>query len=135
MSDTLLAAICHLLQRISAQLDDLTCTSKGGAYGEAMEIAAKAPRRNRPEPRPRQSYSPGFEQFWAAWKASPRKVSKKTCFDVWKRRGFEKAAEAIAAHAAACWTLQSWIDGYDPAPLTYLRQERFSDPVTHREKR
>lgn len=73
--------------------------------------------------------TPGFDVFWQAWPASPRKVAKAKCFAKWRAAKLEANAEAIAAHVRAMAKTRSWVDGYEPAPMTYLNQQRWIDEV------
>lgn len=69
----------------------------------------------------------GFVRFWAAWPKSVRKVAKAACEKRWRSRGLEVQAVAIVAHVEAMRESRQWRDGYEPAPLTYLSQERWRD--------
>lgn len=69
----------------------------------------------------------GFARFWQTWPASGRKVARAECLKRWKAKGLEASADAIVAHVAACKQSKQWLDGYDPAPLTYLNQQRWLD--------
>lgn len=69
----------------------------------------------------------GFARFWSAWPKSDRKVAKAACAKRWRSRGLEVQAEAIVAHVEAMRESRQWRDGYEPAPLTYLNQERWRD--------
>ena len=68
-----------------------------------------------------------FEEFWGAWPQSVRKVGKKACADKWKRKGFDGIADDILAHLKTIKTSDQWTRGFEPAPLTYLNQERWRD--------
>lgn len=70
---------------------------------------------------------PGFLRFWQAWPKSDRKVAKAACAKRWRSRGLEVQADAIVAHVEAMRESRQWRDGYEPAPLTYLNQERWRD--------
>lgn len=69
----------------------------------------------------------GFARFWSAWPKSDRKVAKAACAKRWRSRGLEVQAEVIVAHVEAMRESRQWRDGYEPAPLTYLNQERWRD--------
>ena len=73
---------------------------------------------------------PGFTRFWQAWPKSDRKVAKAECAKRWRKRGLETQAEAIVAHVESIRGSRQWRDGYEPAPLTYLNQERWRDGET-----
>jgi hypothetical protein len=54
-------------------------------------------------------------------------VAKVKCLAVWVTQGLESIVETIIAHVVAMAKSQQWRDGYEPAPLTYLRQRRWED--------
>ena len=72
---------------------------------------------------------PGFARFWEAWPNSPRKVGKADCLKRWKLRGLEAEADEIVAHVEAMKKSQQWRDGFEPAPATYLNQQRYGDEI------
>jgi uncharacterized protein YdaU (DUF1376 family) len=72
---------------------------------------------------------PGFVEFWRAWPSSPRKVAKATCLEVWRKRNLEAVAPQILSHVAVMRGTRQWLDGFDPAPLTYLRGRRYEDDL------
>lgn len=70
-----------------------------------------------------------FEEFWKVWPSSPRKVAKAKCLEIWKRRKLSEVADKIVAHVSVLKTSAQWLQGYDPAPTTYLNQSRWEDGV------
>jgi uncharacterized protein YdaU (DUF1376 family) len=70
-----------------------------------------------------------FERFWQVWPVSQRKVAKAKCLDIWKRRKLSEVGEKIVAHVAAMKTTKQWLDGFEPAPVTYLNQSRWQDEM------
>lgn len=70
-----------------------------------------------------------FEQFWKVWPSSPRKMAKLKCLAVWKRKNLGKHIDQIVANIKALKTSKQWVDGFEPAPLTYLNQDRWADEV------
>lgn len=70
-----------------------------------------------------------FERFWAAWPKSQRKVGKVDCERRWKRAGLDAAVDKILAHVEAMKGTQQWREGFEPAPSTYLNQQRWNDEV------
>jgi len=68
-----------------------------------------------------------FERFWKVWPSTQRKVAKAKCLDIWKRRKLSELGEKIVAHVTVMKTTKQWLDGYEPAPLTYLNQSRWED--------
>ena len=71
-----------------------------------------------------------FPDFWSAWPSTDRKQDRKRCLAKWQRGGFDKVADRIVAHVTAAKTTKKWIDGFEPAPLTYLNGERWADGVS-----
>jgi len=82
---------------------------------------------NTPPPPDGGSDPAGFAEFWDSWPQSPRKVARKQCCAKWKRHGLKSQLPAILAHVEAMKHSKQWRDGYEPAPLTYLNQERWGD--------
>jgi uncharacterized protein YdaU (DUF1376 family) len=70
-----------------------------------------------------------FERFWQVWPVSQRKVAKAKCLDIWKRRKLSEVGEKIVAHVAAMKTTKQWLEGFEPAPVTYLNQSRWEDEM------
>lgn len=68
-----------------------------------------------------------FVRFWNTWPKSPRKVAKAECEKKWKRMNLESIADRIIAHVEKMKSSKQWVDGYDPAPATYLNQRRWED--------
>jgi hypothetical protein len=69
----------------------------------------------------------GFTEFWAAWPSTARKVDRKKCAELWKRKNFSMVLQIILAHVAVLRDSKLWRDGYEPAPMTYLTGERWND--------
>ena len=84
-------------------------------------------RTNTPPPPDGGSDPAGFAEFWESWPQSPRKVARKQCCAKWKRHGLNSQLPAILAHVAAMKQSTQWRSGFEPAPLTYLNQERWGD--------
>src|SRR5690606_20018203 len=70
-----------------------------------------------------------FDEFWKAWPSTPRKVAKSKCLEKWKARKLDKHADAIITHITTLKATQTWRDGFEPAPLTYINQSRWEDGV------
>lgn len=77
----------------------------------------------------KQGLPPGFVRFWQAWPASDRKVAKAECAKRWKARGLEAIADTIVVHVELSKRSRQWAAGFEPSPLTYIRQARWSDEV------
>ena len=70
-----------------------------------------------------------FDKFWKAWPASPRKVAKAKCLEIWKRKKLSADCEKIVSHVSIMKTTDQWVKGFDPSPMTYLTQSRWQDEV------
>ena len=75
----------------------------------------------------RTKYSESFNRFWLAYPNTPRRVAKAKCFDIWKRKKLDDLADELITHVNAMAKTKAWQDGYEPAPLTYLNQDRWED--------
>ena len=67
-----------------------------------------------------------FEDFWKEFPVN-RKVGKKPCMDKWGRKGLDNIADRIINHVKTMKQSKQWKDGFNPAPLTYINQERWED--------
>ena len=70
-----------------------------------------------------------FDEFWATWPLSSRKVAKATCQNKWVKLRLDDSADRILAHVRAMKQTESWKTGFEPAPLTYLNQRRWEDDL------
>lgn len=70
-----------------------------------------------------------FEDFWKEFPVN-RKVGKKPCMDKWGKKGLDNIADRIINHVKAMKQSKQWKDGFNPAPLTYINQERWEDDNT-----
>lgn len=68
-----------------------------------------------------------FDDFWAAYPNTPRRVAKAKCRALWKSKKLDEVGEDIIEHVRKMSTTRQWQDGYEPAPLTYLNQRRWED--------
>lgn len=75
----------------------------------------------------RSKYSEAFNRFWLAYPNTSRRVAKGKCFDIWKRKNLETIADEVVEHVKAMAKTKQWREGYEPAPLTYLNQDRWED--------
>lgn len=74
-----------------------------------------------------------FVRFWNLWPKGGRKVAKSKCQEVWARKGLDPLVDAICVHVEAMKVSDQWRRGYDPAPLTYLNQQRWLDGAPERQ--
>ncbi len=68
-----------------------------------------------------------FDEFWNEWPSSKSKVAKAACRTKWGRQALDLLADKIIASVARLKATESWLSGYVPPPLTYLRQKRWED--------
>ena len=67
-----------------------------------------------------------FEDFWKEFPVN-RKVGKKPCMEKWGSKGLDEIADKIINHVKTMKQSKQWKEGFNPAPLTYINQERWED--------
>lgn len=70
-----------------------------------------------------------FADFWKTYPSTPRKTAKSECAKRWKARQLDAHADTIIDHVAAMARTRQWLEGFEPAPLTYLNQKRWEDGI------
>jgi hypothetical protein len=95
------------------------------AEKETPISSASPPRRPKTDP----EETDGFKRFWDAWPKSPRKVDRFKCFEQWRKDKLEGRADEVVAHVQVSRTSKQWLDKFEPAPLKYLKNRRYMDPV------
>lgn len=73
-------------------------------------------------------FESGFDKFWKAYPATPRKGAKKQCQEKWAKYLCEHSADQIIKHVEWMKTTEQWLKGngaFIPAPLVYLNQQRW----------
>lgn len=70
-----------------------------------------------------------FDDFWKEYPSSQRKVAKASCEKKWQAKKLMLQADEIIAHIRSIKNSQQWTDGFAPAPLTYINQERWKDEI------
>lgn len=70
-----------------------------------------------------------FDDFWKEYPSSQRKVGKAACEKKWQAKKLNLQADDIIGHIRAIKNSQQWKDGFAPAPLTYINQERWHDEI------
>jgi hypothetical protein len=107
--------------------------TKGNAEGNAESVTKTVPReekrREEKEHPPTPKGEGRFPDFWSSWPNSDRKADRKKCLEKWRRNAWDSEADSIIAHVAAMKASRKWLDGFEPAPLTYLNGERWRDGV------
>jgi uncharacterized protein YdaU (DUF1376 family) len=68
-----------------------------------------------------------FNEFWASWPSSKRKVARAECEKKWFKLNLDKVADSIIASVGRLKNTEQWTTGFDPAPLTYINQRRWED--------
>jgi len=71
-----------------------------------------------------------FEEFWAAWPSSKRKVGKAAVLAKWEKAGLDDLADEIIANVNDQKVSEQWTGGFEPAPMTYINQRRWEDELT-----
>jgi len=75
-----------------------------------------------------------FDEFWENY-PNVRKVNKKTCLERWANKSLDSIADEVIAYVKKMKDTQSWKDGFSPAPLTLLNQERWNDGEAPQERK
>lgn len=70
-----------------------------------------------------------FENFWNAYPNTPRRVAKAKCLEKWKALHLDDHSDEIIKHVNAMKATEQWQEGFEPAPLTYINQRRWTDGV------
>ena len=68
-----------------------------------------------------------FEEFWATWPSSKRKVGKAAVQAKWVRHKLDAVADQIIASVESLKTSEQWLGGFEPAPMTFINQRRWED--------
>ena len=68
-----------------------------------------------------------FDEFWAVWPASKRKVARTACKAKWDRLVLDPLADKIIAVVTRLRATEQWLTGYEPSPLTFINQKRWED--------
>ena len=68
-----------------------------------------------------------FDEFWATWPQSKRKVGKAAVLAKWEKHNLDEVADIIIANVSALKSSEQWTSGFEPAPMTYINQRRWED--------
>ena len=68
-----------------------------------------------------------FDDFWATWPSSKRKVGKAAVQAKWMKLKLDEVADRIIDSVNALKHTEQWTSGFEPAPLTYINQRRWED--------
>ncbi len=66
-----------------------------------------------------------FDEFWQAYPPTDRRTAKKQCFEKWQKNNLDAQADLIIAHVDEMRRTEQWRNGFEPAALTYLNQQRW----------
>jgi hypothetical protein len=67
-----------------------------------------------------------FSEFWDLYPTT-RKVNKKTCLERWANKNLDAIADEVITYVKKMKDSKSWKEGFSPAPLTLLNQQRWND--------
>jgi hypothetical protein len=67
-----------------------------------------------------------FEEFWNLY-PPVRKNNKKGCLEKWKTKDLDLIADKVIGYVNMMKETKSWKEGFVPAPMTLLNQERWDD--------
>jgi len=67
-----------------------------------------------------------FSEFWEMYPTT-RKVNKKTCLERWANKSLDAIADEVISYVKKMKDSKSWKEGFSPAPLTLINQERWND--------
>ena len=111
-----------------------TLGKRGGRPKKTESVTEKEPKvnpkKNKKENKNISSVTPTtsrFNDFWAVWPSSKRKVARAECEKKWFKLNLDKVADSIIASVGKLKNTEQWTTGFDPAPLTYINQRRWED--------
>jgi len=99
--------------------DSDTKSKPKGNPNKKSEVRSKTP----------SSQATRFDEFWAAWPASKRKVGRKAVEAKWVRQNLDAIADRIIGCVEALKGSEQWTSGFEPAPLTFVNQRRWEDEI------
>lgn len=123
------SAVIDHIDRLERSIDEWRTYATEA--GRQLAAARKEIERLKADKPAAKTSTPGFDEFWAAWPTSSRKVNKKACLTRWISADLEPSADSIVAHVKAMTVGRDWTKeggAYIPAPLVYLNQERYLAP-------
>jgi len=69
-----------------------------------------------------------FQQFWEVY-PPVRKIAKAKCEEKWYKRKLYEIKDDIIHHVQEMKKTKQWKEGFSPAPMTYINQSRWLDPI------
>ena len=67
-----------------------------------------------------------FDEFWNLY-PSVRKTNKKGCMEKWKAKDLDSIADKVIGYVKTMKETKQWKEGFVPAPMTLINQERWED--------
>ena len=67
-----------------------------------------------------------FDEFWNTY-PNVRKNNKKGCLEKWQAKDLDLIADKVIGYVNMMKETKSWKEGFVPAPMTLLNQERWDD--------
>ena len=67
-----------------------------------------------------------FDEFWNLY-PPVRKTNKKGCMEKWKAKDLDSIADKVIGYVKTMKETKQWKEGFVPAPMTLINQERWED--------
>ena len=67
-----------------------------------------------------------FDEFWNLY-PPVRKTNKKGCMEKWKAKDLDSIADKVIGYVKTMKETKQWREGFVPAPMTLINQERWED--------
>lgn len=67
-----------------------------------------------------------FDEFWNLY-PPVRKTNKKGCMEKWKAKDLDLIADKVIGYVKTMKETKQWREGFVPAPMTLINQERWED--------
>ena len=67
-----------------------------------------------------------FDEFWNLY-PPVRKTNKKGCMEKWQAKDLDLIADKVIGYVNMMKETKSWKEGFVPAPMTLINQERWED--------
>lgn len=67
-----------------------------------------------------------FDEFWNIY-PPVRKTNKKGCMEKWKAKDLDLIADKVIGYVKTMKETKQWKEGFVPAPMTLINQERWED--------
>ena len=74
-----------------------------------------------------------FDEFWNLY-PNVRKNNKKGCLEKWKSKDLDLIADKVISYVRMMKETKQWKEGFVPAPMTLINQERWEDGITQSKK-